>query len=267
MTPERWKRTEELYHAADALPPDERAAFLAEACSGDEALRRDVESLLTESESDGGFPDAPSLAAGARAVRPRLPMAGCLGNYRWRRCSAPGHGEYRARDVKLGRDVDQDPARVHEDPTGLRLSAKRDACGAQSSQHLRYTAGRRRRFAPGTELVEGHPGDSLRVCRPPPEGAAGRRSTLRGRCRALPTTRIVHRDQLNIKITAVSRKVDSRAKAVYTRSPRPPTFVPEASESGPHSAVTAPAYMSPEQARGTGRQAIDIWAFVRSLLW
>ena len=34
MTPERWKRIEELYHAARARPPGERAAFLAEACRG-----------------------------------------------------------------------------------------------------------------------------------------------------------------------------------------------------------------------------------------
>ena len=38
MTPERWKRTEELYHAARARPPEQRAAFLAEACAEDEAL-------------------------------------------------------------------------------------------------------------------------------------------------------------------------------------------------------------------------------------
>ena len=33
MTPERWKRIEELYHAALARPPAERAAFLAAACA------------------------------------------------------------------------------------------------------------------------------------------------------------------------------------------------------------------------------------------
>ena len=52
MTPERLKRTEKLYYAAGALPPDERGAFLADACGDDEALRRDVESLLNESLSD-----------------------------------------------------------------------------------------------------------------------------------------------------------------------------------------------------------------------
>jgi len=48
MTPERWQRIEELYHAAYATPAGDRAVFLAEACREDEALRRQVESLLNE---------------------------------------------------------------------------------------------------------------------------------------------------------------------------------------------------------------------------
>ena len=67
MTPERWKRTEDLYHAARARAPGERAAFLAEACPDDDVLRRDVESLLNESESDAGF-----LAKPAVAMSPQL---------------------------------------------------------------------------------------------------------------------------------------------------------------------------------------------------
>ena len=76
MTPERWKRIEELYHAARARPPGERAAFLAEACRDDEALRREVESLLNEPVSDDGFLAAPALATprtsacDCRAARP-----------------------------------------------------------------------------------------------------------------------------------------------------------------------------------------------------
>ena len=53
MTSERWQRVEELYHAAYATPLNQRAAFLAEACRGDQALRRQVESLLNESSQDG----------------------------------------------------------------------------------------------------------------------------------------------------------------------------------------------------------------------
>jgi eukaryotic-like serine/threonine-protein kinase len=49
--PDRWNTVEGLYHAALARPVDERATFLAEACAGDEGLRREVESLLASRSS------------------------------------------------------------------------------------------------------------------------------------------------------------------------------------------------------------------------
>jgi serine/threonine-protein kinase len=51
MTPDRWRRIEELYQAALQHPAHGRAAFLAEACAGDEALRRDIDSLLAQHPS------------------------------------------------------------------------------------------------------------------------------------------------------------------------------------------------------------------------
>jgi serine/threonine-protein kinase len=47
MTPERWRRIEAVYHAAlECDPGQQRQAYLADACAGDEDLRREVESLL-----------------------------------------------------------------------------------------------------------------------------------------------------------------------------------------------------------------------------
>jgi hypothetical protein len=40
MKPERWKQVGHLYHAALESEPESRAAFLDEACAGDEELRR-----------------------------------------------------------------------------------------------------------------------------------------------------------------------------------------------------------------------------------
>jgi serine/threonine protein kinase len=57
---ERSQQIEQLYHAARERNPDERAAFLEQACSGDDALRREVESLLAEDSRVQSFLEAPA---------------------------------------------------------------------------------------------------------------------------------------------------------------------------------------------------------------
>ena len=46
ITPERWRRIEEMYHAACERRPEQRGVFLAETCQDDSELRRDVELLV-----------------------------------------------------------------------------------------------------------------------------------------------------------------------------------------------------------------------------
>jgi serine/threonine protein kinase/Tol biopolymer transport system component len=108
MTPERWKRIEELYHAALTLPSGERSLFLADGCGDDEALKRDVESLLNEPVS-GGLLDSPVRAAVATASElvPASMSGRTVGGYHLSALLGAGSmGEvYRARDDKLGRDV------------------------------------------------------------------------------------------------------------------------------------------------------------------
>ncbi|MCX6619749.1 MAG: hypothetical protein NTY38_01455, partial [Acidobacteria bacterium] len=53
MDPSRWLRIEKVYQAASEQKPEERAAFLAVACAGDEDLRREVESILAQPSADG----------------------------------------------------------------------------------------------------------------------------------------------------------------------------------------------------------------------
>ena len=48
MSPDRWQQVERLYFEALEREFPQRTAFLAEACSGDDALRREVESLLAQ---------------------------------------------------------------------------------------------------------------------------------------------------------------------------------------------------------------------------
>ena len=107
---DRWDTVERLYHAALAKPADGRPAFLAEACVGDEALRREVESLLAQNASaDGPFTrGAVVAAAGLVSDAGHSTLTGRrLGAYRiLAPIGAGGMGEvYRARDTRLGRDV------------------------------------------------------------------------------------------------------------------------------------------------------------------
>jgi hypothetical protein len=59
MTPERWQDVERLFHGALERPIDQRAAFLDESSAGDDALRREVESLLEEDSLASNFLEGP----------------------------------------------------------------------------------------------------------------------------------------------------------------------------------------------------------------
>ena len=52
---ERWRRIEQLCHDALERPAGERERFLAVACEGDEALRREVDALLAHDDSVDRF--------------------------------------------------------------------------------------------------------------------------------------------------------------------------------------------------------------------
>ena len=57
MTPERWQRVEEIFQAALDLTPEDRPRYLTETCANDTALKRDVESLLSQYDSAGELLD------------------------------------------------------------------------------------------------------------------------------------------------------------------------------------------------------------------
>jgi serine/threonine protein kinase/TolB-like protein/Tfp pilus assembly protein PilF len=110
MTPERYKEVGQLYRAALEVEPERRAAFLAEACDGDEMLRQEVESLLSFATRSGGLIDQPVLDVAAKAMaegQPWFPVGQSLGHYRiLSLLGKGGMGEvYRARDTKLDRTV------------------------------------------------------------------------------------------------------------------------------------------------------------------
>jgi eukaryotic-like serine/threonine-protein kinase len=100
MSPDRWQRVEQLYRSALEREASERAAFLAEACAGDEGLRRQVESLM----------ERPALELAARALaadKTQIVLGQQLGSYKiLSLLGAGGMGVvYRAHDTKLNRPV------------------------------------------------------------------------------------------------------------------------------------------------------------------
>ncbi|HXH50945.1 MAG TPA: serine/threonine-protein kinase, partial [Terriglobia bacterium] len=117
MDPERWKQVDELLQQALERPADEREEFLRRACGGDEALEREIRSLLASHQEAGSFLENPAADAARQilatepsltgAPSPSLKLGTMVGHYCLSmKIGEGGMGEvYRARDTKLQRDV------------------------------------------------------------------------------------------------------------------------------------------------------------------
>src|ERR1700756_2070523 len=68
MDPEQWKQVDNLLHLALDRAPEDRDAFLRQACAGDEALEREVRSLLASQEQAGSFLENPAIEVAAQAL-------------------------------------------------------------------------------------------------------------------------------------------------------------------------------------------------------
>ncbi|HKS39897.1 MAG TPA: serine/threonine protein kinase, partial [Blastocatellia bacterium] len=110
MTPERWLLIKELFHAALVLAPDERAAYLDEACAGDLSLKAEIESLIAAHEDSEHFLETTTadLDEAVQADDQSEPLAGrSIGPYNiLARLGAGGMAAvYLAQDTRLGRKV------------------------------------------------------------------------------------------------------------------------------------------------------------------
>jgi eukaryotic-like serine/threonine-protein kinase len=283
MMLERWQQIERLYHAALERDQGQRTVFLNDACAGDPALRREVESLLAHQETAEGFMQTPAMEVPANMVTENSgesPLIGkTLGVYKiLSPLGAGGMGEvYRARDPKLGRDVavkvlppsfGSDPERVRRFEREARILA------ALNHPHIAAIYGFEE--ANGVrglvlELVEG-PTLADRLVRGP-LSVTEAVSLAKQICEALEAAHekgIIHRDlkPANIKITAEGtvKVLDfGLAKAWAGEAAEiDPSQVPTITATVAREGVImgTPAYMSPEQARGLAvDKRTDIWAF------
>jgi serine/threonine protein kinase/Tol biopolymer transport system component len=140
MEPERWQQIDRLYHSALKVEPSQRAAFLREACAGDEALRQEVEALLANEGEAKGFIEARALEAAAKmAADNRQSLVGRqVGPYKIvSLLGTGGMGEvYLAQDPRLERTVALKilPTELASDPDRMRRFI-REARAASSLKH------------------------------------------------------------------------------------------------------------------------------------
>jgi hypothetical protein len=278
MTPERWLEVERLFHEASERPAHERAAFLHDSSAGDDALRHEVESLLEESSRADAFLEGPAVGPAALLdTQRRSTLIGRrLSEYEvqeW--IGAGGMGEvYRARDVKLGRDVaiKMLPAFLAGDRDRSERF-KREAKILATLNHPHIGAIYALEESDGVlglvlELVDG-PTLADRLTAGPlpiPEALAMGRQTADA-LDAAHAKGIIHRDlkPANIKLSSngVVKVLDfGLAKAAVEPIDSSATGRPTVDLTRDGVVLGTASYMSPEQARGLAVDTrTDIWAF------
>ena len=280
---ERWQQVEQIYHAALERGAHERSAFLAEACAGDDSLRREVESLLAYEDQAENFIESPAREVAAKVMadeKVTTMLAGQTINHY--KITAPlgagGMGEvYLAEDTRLERKIALKflPAHLTQDKRHLhRFQQEARAVAALSHPNVcaihEVVETSEGRHCIVMEYVEGV---TLR------EHIAERRMNISesldvaiqvaSALSAAHGSGIVHRDikpeNIMLRRDGYVKVLDFGLAKLTEKKPEPPDSENETRalelKTLPGLVMGTVAYMSPEQARGLPVDApTDIWS-------
>ena len=271
MTPERWQQIHNVLEKALELAPGERSEFLNQACSSDQSLRREVETLLASRDDVRS-----SFLLQFSGLRVTLTAGAKLGEYEVKSLlGSGGMGEvYRARDSRLGRDVAIKvlPSFVSSNPDRLRRF-EQEARAAAALNHPNILAVHQMGTHEGapylvSELLEGETlREPIRRGRLAVHKAIDYGVQIAHGLAAAHEKGIVHRDLKpeNLFVTKDGRvKILDFGLAKLTQpqsgSEHSAPAQTEATEVGV--VMGTVGYMSPEQARGqVADHRADIFAF------
>jgi eukaryotic-like serine/threonine-protein kinase len=267
------KQLKAAFERAIRLPPDERTRFIATACGGDAQLCEELASLLRAHDASGGYLERladelvmPALRALAAAGDDDeiVAIGRQVSHYDViERIGGGGMGVvYKARDVRLGRTVALKflPPRNAESPTArAQLLAEAQAASALDHPNIGvvYEIGEtetHRSFIAMAWYESETLKERLRSGPLPVHDAVATAAQICGALAAAHQAGIIHRDlkPANVLITrsGVAKLVDfGIAKLVSARS------------ADEHMTAGTPAYMSPEQTRGSAFDArTDLWS-------
>jgi Tol biopolymer transport system component len=286
MEAERWKRVDDLLQAALERQPGARAEFLGKACAGDEALEREVRSLVASEEAAGGFLLSPAMEVAARAMAgSQEPDSGdsltgqTISHYRIvEKLGAGGMGVvWKARDTRLDRFVALKflPTAEMSDPERKRRFVQ-EARSASALNHPNiitiYDIGQEygadfiaMEFVPGKALNQSIPRKGMRL-----NEALQYATQVADALAAAHAAGIVHRDlkpgNIMVNENGCIKVLDfGLAKLTEqggaSESVRTVTLA-ETPKTGGGTIVGTAAYMSPEQADGKKVDArTDIFSF------